>query len=147
MSIKQVTWTQKNSHEYCVRSSTCKWYLHLNKRTSKMKSKIFSIQVFTNMTGKLFFYSKWGRRTSPTLLFSALCFNASMVLLITSIWNICLFHIIARLHPPFKSILPALTRSFFGKYLLGRKFARNPLKTSVKEQQQKFTMHYLLSFA
>ena len=42
------------------------------------------------------------------------------------------------------NILLTLTRGFIGKQLLWRKFARNPLKTPVKEQQQKFTMHNLL---
>ena len=42
------------------------------------------------------------------------------------------------------NILLTLTRWFIGKQLLWRKFARNPLKTPVKEQQQKFTMHNLL---
>ena len=42
------------------------------------------------------------------------------------------------------NILLTLTRWFIGKQLLWRKFARNPLKAPVKEQQQKFTMHNLL---
>ena len=45
-----------------------------------------------------------------------------------------------------KSILQALTRRFIEEQLLWRKFACNPLKTPVKEQQQKFTMRDLLSF-
>ena len=33
---------EKESHEYCEISSTCSCYLHLNKITSKTKSKIFT---------------------------------------------------------------------------------------------------------
>ena len=52
-------------------------------RTSKMKSKIFTsvnwisfAEVFTNMTVKLFFYRRWGRRTFGTYTFSGHCPNA-----------------------------------------------------------------------
>ena len=89
------------------------------------------------MTGKLIFYGRWGREhLGPTYFrdFAPIPFGKLMVLLITSIWNTGLFHFLAWLHPPVKSILPTLTRRFIEKYLLGGKFVRNPLKTPVKEQ-------------
>ena len=74
-------------------------------------------------------------------------FGKLIVLLITSFWNVCSCHFLAWLHPLVKRYFAdLLTRRFIEKYLLRRKFARNPLKAPVKEQQQKFTLHDLLSF-
>ena len=88
-----------------------------------------------------------GRVTSGTYIFSGLSPN--------SIWETygalhnqhleCLLVSLFSWSPHsfyLKSILP---KWFIEKQLLGRKFARNPLKIPVREQQQKFTMHDLLS--
>ena len=101
------------------------------------------------MIGKLFFTADGGgKHPGPTYFrdFAPIPFGKLMVLLITSIWNVCLFHFIAWLHPHGKKYFPGPDKRFIEKWLLERKFARNPLKTPVKEQQQKFTIHNLLSF-
>ena len=92
------------------------------------------------MIGQLFFTADGGgKHPGPTYFrdFAPIPFGKLMVLLITSIWNVCLFHFIAWLHPHGKKYFPGPDKRFIEKWLLERKFARNPLKTPVKEQQQK----------
>ena len=68
-----------------------------------MKSKI------TNMTGKLFFYSKWDRRTSGTDIFSRFCPN--------TIWETYVaphtLHLECLLVPLFSLNPPSLIHCFF----------------------------------
>ena len=97
------------------------------------------------MTGKLFFLRKMEQENIRDLYIFG-TFGKLMVLLITSIWNACLFQIQLGSTLLLKRILPSLTRSFIENELLGRKFVPNLLKTPVKEQWQTFTMHDLLSF-
>ena len=126
MSIKQVWWTQKNSHKYCEISSTCWWSLHLKKRTSKMKSKIFTSVTKSNHLHRYpltwpttCFFTGEGRggHLGPTYFrdLTAIPFGEHMVLLETCIWNAYLFHFLAWLLLLLKSILPVLTRSLIKK--------------------------------
>ena len=85
----------------------------MNKRTSKMKSKIFTSvnstwsfsEIFTNIISKLFFTADGaGVYPGPTYFrdFAPMPFGKRVVLLLTSIWNTSFLHFLAWLHPRFK---------------------------------------------
>ena len=57
------------------------------------------------MTSNLFFKTDGAEKYPRPIYirdFAAMSFGKLMVLLITSIWNACLFHFLAWLHPSFK---------------------------------------------
>ena len=86
--------------------STFEGYIHLNKITSKMRSKIVTLlnsmlsfaEVSTNTTGKLFFTGDRGGNVLDLQIFRILpqvLFQELMKLLITFKWNAYLFHFLA----------------------------------------------------
>ena len=93
--MKQVIWTQKS----CVLCNIIdlQMVITLNKRTSKMKSKITNRQV-------VFMADGTGEHPGPTYFrdFALMSFGTLMLLLIPCVWNAHLFHFLAWLSPPFK---------------------------------------------
>ena len=86
--MKQVIGTQKS----CVLCNIIdlQMVITLNKRTSKMKSKITNRQV-------VFMADETGEHPGPTYFrdFALMSFGTLMLLLIPCIWNAYLFHFLA----------------------------------------------------